>query len=141
MVATIDHDKHRMRRSAVANYFSSASIRKREPIIREKMHKLLARIEAAGEAGEVLTLNYMFKAATSDIVTQYLFGKSTDFMDFPDFNMQFMKAIDGIFLLNHNLLHFPWFGPLMQLVPMWLTKKLTPGVFDLQQLQDVRIRD
>lgn len=137
MVATIDHDVHRKRRSAVASFFSSASIRKTEQIIHSSVNKLLSRMESASTSGEVMPLSYVFKAATSDIITKYLFGESTDFMDLPDYNMPFMKAVDVVFLLNHALMHFPWLGPLMETSPRWVSRIFMPGLHDLYKMQEV----
>lgn len=74
MVATIAHDTHRKRRSAVANFFSSASIRKLDPIIHTTLMKLLSRMESASKTGEIMPIGYVFKAATSDVITKYAFG-------------------------------------------------------------------
>ena len=37
MVATISHDMHRKRRGAMASFFSKASVRKVEPIIKKSL--------------------------------------------------------------------------------------------------------
>jgi len=86
MVATIVHDTHRKRRGAMANFFSKASVRNVEPIIQNSLKKLLSRMEDAGNSGEKMPLIYVFKAATSDIITKYAFGQSTNFMDLEDYN-------------------------------------------------------
>ncbi|KAF2843056.1 cytochrome P450 [Patellaria atrata CBS 101060] len=137
MVATIQHDVHRQRRGAVANFFSSARIRKLEPIITISLEKILGRMESASKTGEVMSLNYVFKAATSDIITKYAFGNSTNFLDYPDYNMPFMKAVDSVFKMNHALMHFPWLGPLLEASPRWFCRILAPGLFDLMKMQEV----
>ena len=138
MVATISHDMHRKRRGAMANFFSKASVRNVEPIIKNSLSKLLSRMEGASRSGEKMPLMYVFKAATSDIITKYAFGKSTNFMDLDDYNAPFFKAIELTFLLSPALMHFPWLGPLMESLPIPLVRVLMPGVGGMYTLREVR---
>ena len=45
ILATIEHDVHRRRRSAYANYFSKQSIKKYSNVIQSAVDKLCARFE------------------------------------------------------------------------------------------------
>ncbi len=137
MVATISHDIHRKRRGAMANFFSKTSVRNVEPIIKNSLHKLLSRMEMAGKIGENMPMIYVFKAATSDIITKYAFGNSTNFMDLDDYNMPFFKAIEQTFLLSPACMHFPWLGPLMEALPPSVTKAITPGLADMWKFREV----
>lgn len=137
MVATIPHDVHRQRRSAVANFFSSANVRKLEPIVSTCLEKILSRMESASKKGEVMLLNYVFKAATSDIITKYAFGHSSNFLDYLDYNIKFMKAVDDVFKMNHALMHFPWLGPFLEAAPRWIVRMFAPGLFELMKMQQV----
>ncbi len=137
MVATISHDVHRKRRGAMANFFSKASVRNVEPIIKNSLDKLLSRMELAGKIGEKMPMIYVFKAATSDIITRYAFGNSTNFMDLDDYNMPFFKAIEQTFLLSPACMHFPWLGPLMEALPPSITKAITPGLADMWKFREV----
>lgn len=136
-VATISHDIHRKRRGAMANFFSKASVRNVEPIIKNSLHKLLLRMELASKTGEKMAMIYVFKAATSDIITKYAFGNSTNFMDLDDYNMPFFKAIEQTFLLSPACMHFPWLGPLMEALPPSITKAITPGLADMWRFREV----
>ncbi|ERF75987.1 hypothetical protein EPUS_01353 [Endocarpon pusillum Z07020] len=136
MVATISHDIHRKRRGAMANFFSKASVRGVEPIIQNSLSKLLSRMERASKTGEKMPMMYVFKAATSDIITKYAFGNSTNFMDLDNYNMPFFQAIEVTFLLSPALMHFPWLGPLMEALPQSMTKVLMPGLADMYKMRE-----
>lgn len=137
MVATISHDIHRKRRGAMANFFSKASVRNVEPIIKNSLHKLLSRMESASRTGEKMPMIYVFKAATSDIITKYAFGESTNFMDLDHYNMPFFQAIEKTFVLSPACMHFPWLGPLMEALPPSITKAITPGLADMWKFREV----
>ena len=134
MVTTVDHDTHRQRRNAVANFFSTASIRQLEPIIKSTMSTLLSRLEQSALAGSPpLQLHHVFKACTSDVITKYAFGDCFDFMNSPDFGKPYFAATDLFFGLNHVMIFFPWFAVLVQNTPGWFVKALMP---DLAALVD-----
>ena len=139
MVATISHDIHRKRRGAMANFFSKSSVHNVEPIVKKSLHKLLSRMEMASRTGEKMPMIYVFKAATSDIITKYAFGDSTNFMDLDDYNMPFFQAIEQTFLLSPACMHFPWFGPLMEALPPRVTKAITPGLADMWKFREVNL--
>lgn len=121
----------------MANFFSKASVRNVEPIIKNSLHKLLLRMEQAGKTGEIMPMIYVFKAATSDIITKYAFGNSTNFMDLDNYNMPFFQAIEQTFLLSPACMHFPWLGPLMEALPPSITTRLTPGLADMWKFREV----
>jgi hypothetical protein len=61
-LATIDHDHHRLRRGAVAPFFSTQSVRLLQPVIEERVDALLERLR--GLRG-VVDLMYPFSAFTN----------------------------------------------------------------------------
>jgi hypothetical protein len=61
-LATVDHDHHRLRRAAVAPFFSTQSVRRLQPVIEERVDALLDRLR--GLRG-VVDLMYPFSAFTN----------------------------------------------------------------------------
>lgn len=120
-------------------YFSKTVIRKLEPIILSHLAKLLGRFESAQNSGEVLELGIVYRALTSDIITQYSFGKSTDFLDRPDFNSPFYHDVLAVFECVPLLQHISWLGPLMNSIPTEIVLKLMPGLGSVHILQKVSI--
>lgn len=63
--ATHQHDLHRVRRSALAPYFSMASVRRLQPVIQEKVDVLLERLRGFRDKDEVLMASWAFAAYTN----------------------------------------------------------------------------
>lgn len=118
-------------------YFSKTVIRKLEPITLAHLAKLLGRFESAQKSGEVLELGIVYRALTSDIITQYSFGNSTNFLDFPDFNAPFYHAVLAVFEYVPLLHHISWLGPLMNSLPTEIVLRLMPGLGSVHILQKV----
>lgn len=62
---TVDHDMHRMRRAAMNPFFSKASVRRLQPLIHERVGKLLSRIKGFKTSGEPLTISLAYVAFSS----------------------------------------------------------------------------
>ena len=65
LFATIEHDLHRVRRAALAPYFSVADVRRLQPAIQERVDVLLSRINGFRDTDEVLNASCMFAALTN----------------------------------------------------------------------------
>lgn len=77
---TCDSNHHRLRRGAINKFFSKASIASRIPIIRKKILKLCDRLEQYNESGEVVHLDAAFICLTVDIISQFAFGVSYNYL-------------------------------------------------------------
>lgn len=93
MSATMDHDLHRVRRGAMSKVFSKDSVRRLEPIIAQKMTKLFKRLEGFQKTGEPINLLPMFGAFTNDLVSEYTYGLSSDWVEAPRFNQPFFDMV------------------------------------------------
>lgn len=91
--ATADHDLHRTRRGAMSKMFSKESVRKLEPIMRTTLDKLLFRLKGFQESGEEIDIKSMYGAFTNDVITQYAYGFSMNWMEAPRFNETFFKMV------------------------------------------------
>ena len=66
---TIRHEHHRARRAAVSRYFSMANVRKLQPVIDERVRRLIQRIRGFKDAdGKVLKFNHLFTAFTNGML-------------------------------------------------------------------------
>lgn len=65
MFATHQHDLHRVRRSALAPYFSMASVRRLQPVIQGRVDLLLERLRGFRDKDEVLMASWAFAAYTN----------------------------------------------------------------------------
>lgn len=65
-LATINHEHHRLRRSALNPFFSTQTVRKLQPVIEERVDALLGRLLDHGQrAKEPLDVMYPFSAFTN----------------------------------------------------------------------------
>lgn len=140
IVATVDHDMHRMRRNSINGFFSNASIRRVEPIIKENLEKMLARWnEPTGKNGKVLHMHPVFKAYASDIITTYAFGDCFHFLDEEDWGMSYFASTDRYFSLTHVFGHFPIVMKLVNNMPTWALRIFIPNLTEMSGKQMVRL--
>lgn len=65
MFATTGHEKHRMRKAAFNPFFSTASVKRSQPMIEERMAKLLDRFEGFKRDDEGVSLSLGYAAYTN----------------------------------------------------------------------------
>jgi cytochrome P450 len=128
MTATEDHDMHRKRRGVINPFFSVASVRKLEPVIREHTEKVLNRIE---HASGPIEMNVLFKAYASDTVVQYAFGDCFHFLDDAQCGKPYFKAVDMFFSLNHLFGHWPIVGWMVAKTPGWIMRNFGEGLREM----------
>lgn len=78
-----------------------------------------------------------YKAMTSDIITKYAFGKSTNYLVKDDFNISFFETIESVFEQAHCLLHIAWLGPMIEAMPIPVLLKMIPEMGYMQKLKKV----
>jgi len=78
--ATPQHDLHKLRKAALAPYFSMQSVRRLQPVIQEKVDLLLGRLKEFRDKDEVLMASWAFSAYTNGKLTRSArqFGSFTD---------------------------------------------------------------
>ncbi|MCJ1266070.1 hypothetical protein MMC22_005952 [Lobaria immixta] len=135
VVATIPHELHRIRRASLNNYFSKASIRRLEPMVRDVVAQLLTRMDVCGKSREVMSMNMIFKALTSDIITRYSFGKSTNFVTREDYNRAYFGTTDHLLDFIHWFFQIGWLSSFLSSLPIAITIRLMPGLACLFKLR------
>lgn len=141
-IATTRHDHHRLRRGAMNQFFSKASVRRVEPIIQKNLEKLLIRLRGFQHSCKPIALNTAFTAFTSDVITEYSFGRSYNYLDQEDFNLAFSELMLGVHKMTGILKHVPGIIPLMEALPNRLVTRLNPArnaFLDLQSVCSSRI--
>ncbi len=139
IIATVGHDVHRMRRNSINEFFSNASIRRVEPIIKERLEKMLSRwSEASPEDGKILYLHTVFKAYASDIITTYAFGDCFHFLDEDDWGMTYFDSTEKYFGLTHVFGHFPIVMKLVNNAPTWALRLIIDNLSEMSEKQEIR---
>lgn len=138
ILVTESHELHRIRRGAVAQYFSVSSIRRLKPGVQFQIDKLIARLHDLKGSDTIINLLDVFGSLTADIISQYGFARAYGFLDDPNFSPSWHKMLMDIAENGHLLKQFGWMLPLMQAMPVWMAKVMFPRMQALIGWQAVR---
>lgn len=136
MIATTGHDLHRFRRGLLNNFFSKKSVLQLSPILHEKEVRLIQRFKKAYEDNSILKLDDAFAALTADLISQYSWGVSTDFLKDDNFKNDIRQALNEISVFVHVNRFFPILSTILRALPRWVLGKLRPGATAILDMQD-----
>ncbi|MCJ1271041.1 hypothetical protein MMC22_010940 [Lobaria immixta] len=120
--ATVSHELHRIRRSALNPYFSKRSIAEYAPVIQSVVDKFCTRLDEATRTGELVNLKYAYAAVSTDVINEYCYSRTYNAVLAPDFNIGFYESIMALSQLCHVFKQMPWFFALMHSLPGWFVK-------------------
>lgn len=135
--STIPHAHHRLRRSAIAPYFSKAMISRLEPMLSTLVTKLCSRIEEYRQSGQPVSLRPAYSAFTTDVVASYCFNKSWKHLEYPDFNERWQEVVFGTLGSGNLLKQAPWLYTVIRAVPADIVEWLAPTFKMLFALENV----
>ncbi|KAI0896800.1 cytochrome P450 [Annulohypoxylon nitens] len=136
MIATLDHNQHRLRRSSIQAFFSSASIGRIEPVLEKSLEKILQRWKKiGGKCGEVLNMGAVFQAYASDNITTYAFGDCFNFLDDEQWGGEYFSSQEKYFGLTHVFGSFPIVRKLIENLPTWLLGLFIPNLSSMSEKQ------
>ncbi|PGH15364.1 hypothetical protein AJ80_05548 [Polytolypa hystricis UAMH7299] len=134
--ATVEHDLHRQRRSALAPSFSKQSIMTlEETLIQPNISALCTQFDAHASANSPIVLGTAFASLTVDSVVQIWYGappaQTSRWKGFP----RWTKAIPPLLTGSHFLRHFPKAFYLLALLPNSLLSRMDgiSFIFGLQK--------
>ncbi|OAA45062.1 Cytochrome P450 [Metarhizium rileyi] len=147
-LATIDHDHHKLRRSALNPFFSTQSVRNLQPVVEERVDRLLEALHkfAATRRGTPINIIYPFSAFTNDVINEYAFARSDHLTERSDFGRE---VTDSLLTGTHMSLfikHANWALSLVNSMPESLSGRWIPGWSGflkmkndiLQQIQEIK---
>lgn len=138
--ATESHELHRVRRGALAPFFSKASVYQLEPTVQSVVNKLVSRLEAIRGSGAVVNLIDAFAALTADVILHYAFASPYCFMDNADFASDWRNAMMDASEISHLFKQLGWLEATMRSLPSPVVKIMNPRLGALFNLGDVRLR-
>jgi cytochrome P450 len=124
--ATVPHNLHRIRRAALNPFFSKRSVYKIEPLIMDKVQRLCARFDDEIKRKRVIRLDAAYMALTMDIITEYGYGESYDYLSEDDYKLMWKETIVGGVANGVMLRQFPWALPILSAIPLPILHKLDP---------------
>ncbi|CZR65666.1 related to trichodiene oxygenase [cytochrome P450] [Phialocephala subalpina] len=126
---TTRHDIHRLRRNALAPFFSASSLRKLEPLILSKITSLISVFRRYQKAGEQIPMRPAFGALTSDIIAEYCFGISENYIEAEGFNRVVMEATDALSNNTHITVNAQWLPKVLDMLPEKIMESVVgPGM-------------
>ena len=143
-----------MRRAHMSNFFSKASVRKLEPLVRNTVDKLTDALQTHKNSGEPVVVSSAYSGFAIDVITDYCFSNSYNLLDDQTFHKSmhhaFSKARSGM----HWIRHFPWLFEVLKRLPRYgplnnnflrilisgrpLSVRINQGIVALRDLQVVR---
>lgn len=128
---TASHELHRIRRAAVANFFSKAALQRLEPGVQYVIDKLVYRLEGLKDTGRPVNLYDVFACMTADVISQYSFAESYEFLDDQDFAPHWHQTLLHLSITIPLLKHLGFLRPVLESMPEWLVKIVQPSVLQL----------
>ena len=132
---TKDHELHRIRRAPFAHYFSKGSLQKLEPSIQSVVDRLTSRLEELKGSGKSVDLKHLFACFTVEVIGQYAFNTTYDFLADPNFSPWWHDLLMIASQNGHMLKQFGFMLPMMKAMPLWMVKIVNPQMFALLELQ------
>jgi hypothetical protein len=136
MLATVDHDFHRKRRTVLNPYFSQQNVRRLEPMINDTLAALLYRMDGWAKIGTPTQMNIAFRAATKDIIQAYAFGEGKKCLDMEDCNVAFFGIMTPQ-RVCHLGTYVYWLAAIMANLPPSITIALIPRVAVFARFMEV----
>jgi len=84
-VGTMDHDLHRIRRSALNPFFSKQAVTRLEPVIQANVNRLHDRLADLSGTGTPVNMSDAFTCLSADVIGAYAFGEEYGFLGYEDF--------------------------------------------------------
>jgi hypothetical protein len=78
--------------------------------------------------GQPIDINIAYSAFTSNIIVEYAFRKSYNYLDRPDFNKDFFRMIDSIYYIGAAARQFSWLLPVLLSILQWITTRMDAGI-------------
>ncbi|CRG85278.1 Trichodiene oxygenase [Talaromyces islandicus] len=125
-VGTGPWELHRLRRGAMARFFSSANVSRLEPKVLARVQKLLYRILEHRISQKVVPISHAFRCFATDVISDYAAPHTRDFLSTPDFSAAFNQVLRDFseIMLWHR--HIPIVFPLFGAIPRWLLSAMDP---------------
>ncbi|KAG9234593.1 benzoate 4-monooxygenase cytochrome p450 [Amylocarpus encephaloides] len=126
LFSTINHDVHRMRRSALSRFFSRAQVTQLEPKIHKLAERLCDKILVVGKK-DPFDVTTAYSLLSSDVISGYCFGESIGLVAQKSWEPNFRKGLYALLNMMYYLRFFPLLR-YMGLVMAPFTKVLSADV-------------
>ncbi|KIV99166.1 uncharacterized protein PV09_09120 [Verruconis gallopava] len=133
---SIDHDEHRLRRNALNRYFSKAAVAKLEDYIKQTCERFADKLLEYRNTGP-LTISAAYSSFTTDVIAEYCFGRTFNFLGRDRFLPNLQAANDAMGAMIPVLRLFPWLHTVMRWIPQERMLKMNPGMADWIGMENI----
>lgn len=125
--STASYELHRIRRGALAKYFSVSNVARLEPLIQSCVTRLCSRLEEHRKEGTIVDLSSAYRCFASDVIMEYALPDSRRLLDSSDFAASYHRIVRNLGRIGLWNRQFPFIVPLFRAIPRWIIAKLDPG--------------
>ncbi|KAL4744633.1 hypothetical protein BDW72DRAFT_199403 [Aspergillus terricola var. indicus] len=122
--STIDHDIHRMRRNALAKFFSRAQVLRLEPTVRGLAERLCDKMLRT-EKGRPFHVGAAYSQFGADVISGYCLGEDLELIGQEGWEEQFVNEVATVLRLGCTLRFVPWWKHVLGVAQ--LVRKLLVG--------------
>ncbi|KAJ5690941.1 hypothetical protein N7488_012508 [Penicillium malachiteum] len=142
--ATLDHDHHRLRRSAMNKFFSRGQIAKLESSIIEMVDQLCDKMIRLGtQEGAPFDVTTAYSCFTSDVISGYCFGDPFGFLTQENWEPNFRAPLNAVLESTFLFRFFPPLKVLTDMAPLfakWLNEDMRIMLEESNERIPARIR-
>lgn len=107
MFSTVDHDTHRMRRNALAKFFSRARVTELEPKVHKLAERLCDKILTVGKNAP-FNVTTAYSLLSSDVISDYCFGESIGLVAQKGWEPNLREPLYALLRMVYYLRFFPF---------------------------------
>lgn len=134
--STVKAEEHKIRRSALAPFFSKTKVRSQAVSVQALMDRISEKLsrEYAGQNRPV-NIQDVWSALSADAIMDIVFAKSMNLYDYPDFRSPFTIAVNSVAIYCHITLHFGFLLTIINNLPDWLAMRVFPPFIPVIQFR------
>ncbi|KAF7858483.1 hypothetical protein EAF04_009083 [Stromatinia cepivora] len=144
MFATVKHDHHRIRRSAMNKFFSRTQISKLEFGIKELVDQLCDKmIRLSNQGSTPLDVTTAYSCFTSDVISGYCFGEAFGFIKQENWAPNFREPLNAVLATTYLFRFFPSLKVLVDIAPLfakWVRDDIAIMLAESNEKMPARIR-
>ena len=135
---TADPAEHRIKRAVLNQFFSRRKVLSLEGIVQQKADKVICRLQAALDSTGGFDLHDPFRAVSIDVITDYAFDNSYEFLDQEKFGREFFDIVRGFGPATLFFQAVPGLRQLALSVPLWLGRLVNEHLESMMAHRQVR---
>jgi cytochrome P450 len=132
---TTSIEVHRIRRGAMNPMFSRKMVLELESVVQDKARKVCNRMQAGIEKGVPVDLHHAFRSVSIDVISDFAFNKSYEFLNKDDLGSYFFRTIHGAGPALWVFQQFPSLQAAALMMPPWLAPYLSEALGMVMSMQ------